>query len=117
MYRNNDPVRMNSIDDFGFTVGSSTPTPGDTDGDRDVDRADLAQLTRNYGQMSDATVSHGDFNDDHMVGLADLNILRANFGTGISRSPVPEPALGGWAALTLAALLVRRRCRINRSSR
>ena len=115
-FRNNDPVRMNSIDDFGFTA-SSTPTPGDADGDNDVDRADLARLMSSYGKMADATFSEGDFSGDFKVGLADARILNANFGFGTNLSPVPEPASKTWFCLALAALLFRRWHKLNRSSR
>jgi hypothetical protein len=108
-FRNNDPVRMNSIDDFGFTASSTTPpTPGDADSDNDVDRDDLVLLMSSYGKTTDATFSEGDFSGDFKVGLADLRILNANFGFGTSLSLVPEPASKVWFGIALAALLFRR---------
>jgi len=57
------------------------PCPGDLDGDRDVDLADLALLLANYGMTQGATYEDGDLDGDGDVDLADLAALLAVYGT------------------------------------
>lgn len=54
---------------------------GDTDGDGDVDLADLSRLLSNFGTLSGATRSDGDFDGDGDVDLSDLSALLGHFGT------------------------------------
>lgn len=66
--------------DQGFLSLVGTITPGDVDGDGDVDLTDLAVLLANFGVTSGASRSDGDFDGDEDVDLADLAVLLANFG-------------------------------------
>ncbi len=53
--------------------------PGDADGDGDL--ADFVILKANFGIVSGAAWSNGDFNDDGAVNLEDFVILKTNFGS------------------------------------
>ena len=55
--------------------------PGDLDGDRDIDLADLAQLLANYGLTGGAEYEDGDLDGDGDVDLSDLAALLAVYGT------------------------------------
>ena len=57
-----------------------TVFPGDTDGDCDVDLADLAAQLSNFGTTSGATLADGDTDRDGDVDLADLALLLSRFG-------------------------------------
>jgi 1,4-alpha-glucan branching enzyme len=52
--------------------------PGDTDGDDDVDLADLSRLLANFGGAGG--LSDGDIDGDGDVDLSDLSLLLGNFG-------------------------------------
>ena len=82
--------------------------PGDANGDRTVDRLDVAIIARNYGQASGADWAHGDFNQDGRASLADLSILQRYLteGSPIVVATVPEPSSFGLALLTLATATV-----------
>lgn len=54
--------------------------PGDLDGDRAVQLADLAILLAHFGRSQGATYADGDINGDGAVALDDLSILLAFFG-------------------------------------
>jgi hypothetical protein len=89
-----------------------TTTPGDIDGDGDVDRDDVVVLAQNYGLESGATRPQGDLSGDEKVGLHDIIALQANFGTGSGGAAVPEPATALTLLVGLALLMachVRRR--------
>ena len=81
----------------------SSQTPGDMNGDGDVDSSDLRQFMTHFG-MQGANSSQGDFDGDGKTGLADLIMLRNRLTDG-SPSPaaVPEPS---GAVYFLAALMV-----------
>jgi hypothetical protein len=90
-----------------FTGDYSPPyLEGDINRDGAVNRLDLAQFVTYLGTESNATWSEGDFDGDHRTTLADLSMLRANFGrSSTGNSPVPEPstwiiAVGGLLALS-----------------
>lgn len=55
-----------------------TPCPGDTNGDRVVNFADLNTILSQFGQTG-AGLS-GDLNNDGVVNFTDLNIVLSNFG-------------------------------------
>ena len=65
----------------GLGVSLTRPCPGDLNGDRSVDLADLATLLSNYGTLSGATRDDGDLDADQDVDLGDLTVLLSNFGT------------------------------------
>ncbi|MEM7807059.1 MAG: DUF3466 family protein [Planctomycetota bacterium] len=87
-------------------------TPGDTDGDGDVDLADFGTLRSNFG-LDVTGPGNADFDGDGTVTLADFGILRANFGSSSDlavidawhATVIPEPssmlAVIGFAGLTL----------------
>jgi len=100
----------------GTLVGTTAVlVAGDTNGDGDVDLADLGSLAGAYGTPSGAVWSSGDFDDDGDVDLVDLGALAGNYGIGTpaplnfagdlaNYDLVPEPAtllvivIGGWLA-------------------
>lgn len=55
--------------------------PGDTDGDCDVDLADLSALLAHFGMTRGATVEDGDTDGDGDVDLNDLAAALASFGS------------------------------------
>lgn len=87
---------------FGMTPPTEG-TPGDTDGDGDVDLDDLNAVRNNFGGAGQPGSTPGDaFPFDGVVDLDDLNGVRNNFGT-VGASAVPEPA--SWAMLSLAGFV------------
>ena len=54
-------------------------TPGDIDGDGDVNLDDFVILKKNFGSL-DATRAQGDLDGDGDVDLDDFVILKKNFG-------------------------------------
>jgi cyclophilin family peptidyl-prolyl cis-trans isomerase len=96
----------------------------DANGDGVVDAADYMTVKQNFGMTSGAQWSDGDFNGDHQVNWADLQIMMASFGTRsvvAGSGSVPEPAtLSLLALLALSlprrggpAMLPRRRSRVS----
>jgi len=77
--------------------------PGDTNGDGDVDAADLAVVADNWGETADANdYTVGNFNDDTVVDAVDAAIQAAHWtGAGGEAAGVPEPS----ALIMLLALL------------
>jgi len=62
--------------------GKKTTTPGDIDGDGDVDASDLAQLLASWGSYDPCPpFIVADINQDCEVGAADLAALLANWGS------------------------------------
>jgi hypothetical protein len=64
-----------------LTVNPAADCPGDLDGDRDIDLADLSQLLGSYGTTSGATPEDGDLDGDGDVDLSDLSLLLGVYGT------------------------------------
>ena len=65
----------------GFLPGAAPAScPGDLDGDRDVDLADLTQLLAHFGTTG-AHPEDGESDSNGDVDLSDLTLLLANFGT------------------------------------
>jgi len=67
-------------------------TPGDFDGDFDVDGADFLAWQRGFGTTSGASVSHGDANADGAVNAADLSIWETRYGTIAPLEAIMRPA-------------------------
>lgn len=95
------------------------PFPGDANGDRIVDRADLTIVAANLGTASGAGFAGGDFTGDGRVSLADLMVLQRNFGMRApppNDSPVaavPEPSV---LALLITACACWGICRKSRQA-
>ncbi len=94
------------VDNLRFLGDFPDPSqPGDTDGDRDVDLADLNNVRNNFGA---ATPQIGDTDGDNDVDLEDLNAVRNNFGAGPVQ-PVPEPTTAALLLCGLGAMIALRR--------
>jgi hypothetical protein len=83
--------------------------PGDVDGDDDVDLADFAAI-RDHFEMTVASRSLGDVNEDGYVDLLDFRVWKANYpfpgaGAGASENAtIPEPS--SWIFGLIAGSLV-----------
>jgi hypothetical protein len=98
---------LNSPKNFAGQMGSLSPvTPGDINGDGDVDRDDVAIVATNFG-LTAASAAQGDLSGDMKVGLADLARVQMNLdpAAAIGASAVPEPGTLG-LAISLAAAAV-----------
>ena len=71
------PLSTFYMDNLTVSTGL-TPCPGDTNGDRIVNFADLNTVLGQFGQSGSLP---GDVNGDGVVNFTDLNIVLANFGT------------------------------------
>jgi hypothetical protein len=71
------------VDDFRVSriFCEEAGCPGDLDGDRDIDLADLSALLANYGMTGGAEYEDGDLDGDGDVDLSDLSALLAVYGT------------------------------------
>ncbi len=58
----------------------SAACPGDTNGDRVVNFADLNTVLSQYGQSGPPGSMQGDVNNDGVVGFADLNLVLSHYG-------------------------------------
>lgn len=103
-------LRQASGRTFGALVTSFVP--GDTNGDHEVDIADLAILSTNW-QANGATWAMGDFTGDGMVGIADLGLVATNWQStvefsaamdSLSFADVPEPV--GVTSLAMLAIVL-----------
>src|SRR6185295_17646886 len=70
------------FDDYTIEVSPAVQTPGDVDGDFDIDLTDLARLLASFGVCSGQPGFDppADFDADGCVTLADLSELLSNFG-------------------------------------
>ena len=101
------------VADYEFII-PEPDTPGDTDGDHDVDVIDYGNMVAQLGGAPG--VKSADFNGDNFVDLEDFAILRGNFGFGVESAPdaefgaiTPEPTTLGMLALGGLVVLRRRR--------
>lgn len=102
----------------GLVEYVSWASPGDANLDGVVDAADFITLKKNFGQASGAIYQDGDFDRDHAVDLADLQILMGSFARGdAGAATIPEPATLSLLALAAPALLRRRRAAASASRR
>jgi hypothetical protein len=111
-----DNLRIVSDGLFGSIVTPVTVTivPGDTDGDGDIDDADLGTAFSNYtGPLAQGTGTktavQGDTDGDGDVDDADLGMLFAGYSGPLAQAAVPEPASVGLFGLSAIALAARRR--------
>jgi hypothetical protein len=99
---------LNSPKNFAGQMGSLSPvTPGDINGDGDVDRNDVAIVATNFG-LTAASAAQGDLSGDMKVGLADLARVQMNLDPAAANavSAVPEPGTLGLAISLAAAGLI-----------
>lgn len=89
----------------------SLQTTGDTDGDQDVDLADLNNVRNHFGGTG-----LGDANGDNLVNLQDLNDVRNHFGFVGGAQSVPEPPAFLLVAMSLFAATIWRRSRPGQQS-
>jgi len=86
-------------------------TPGDNDGDGDIDDADLGVAFANYtgpgGVLDNKTAMQGDTDGDGDVDDADLGTAFAGYTGPIGAASVPEPA--GLVLLVIGGVLLRTR--------
>lgn len=88
-------------------------SPGDFDGDLDVDGTDFLAWQRGAGDAAGGHPGNGDANDDGIVNAADLAIWKTKFGAPVpaasAATAVPEPG-----AVALIAWLIPAVCRARR---
>jgi subtilisin-like proprotein convertase family protein len=109
-----DSSTWQSYEFTGYSADVEPVTPGDTDGDHDVDIDDYNNLVARLGGLPGD--DSADFNNDGIIDLGDFAILRGNFGYGVSASldapeatATPEPTTLSLLALGGLAMLRRRR--------
>ncbi|MCC7083947.1 MAG: hypothetical protein IT427_02945 [Pirellulales bacterium] len=85
-------------------IAVMSSTPGDLDGDGDVDGADFVAWQTNFPTASGATPAQGDADGDGDVDGADFVIWQTHFPftPGSGSTPVPEP----WAWLLMLAAMM-----------
>jgi hypothetical protein len=92
----NSTTAVNAGRAYIFTPGT-LPTPGDTDGDGDIDDADLGTAFSNYTGplgpgVGEKSAAEGDTDGDGDVDDADLGTAFANYTGPLGAANVPEPA-------------------------
>jgi hypothetical protein len=68
---------------------------GDLNGDRRVDRMDVALLTAAFGQSVDVSPETGDLDGDGQIGARDLALLQAHLGRSLPAPSAPAALLAG----------------------
>ena len=68
---------------------------GDLNGDRQVDRMDVALLTAAFGQAVGVSPATGDLDGDGQIGARDLALLQAHLGRSLPAPSAPAALLAG----------------------
>jgi T5SS/PEP-CTERM-associated repeat protein len=99
------PAGQNLFRNAVAYLTEGVPTPGDVDGDDDVDMTDFAAIQNRF-QQSATMRSQGDLNADGIVDFKDFRQWKANFPTPGApvAGAVPEPATAGLALVAALAL-------------
>jgi hypothetical protein len=97
-----DGVRVTN-EAFVLTVEAETTLLGDTNGDGEVNIADLNNVRNSFGATGAAAI--GDTNGDDVVNVADLNNVRNNFGTSLNGSPSLTTLVGAPQAISTSRML------------
>lgn len=95
-----------------FVSDAAKSSPGDFDGDLDVDGADFLVWQRGSGILGAGHPGNGDANYDGNVNGADLDVWKTKFAVApatLATASVPEPG-----AMTLLAWLIPAVCRARR---
>ena len=97
-----------------WTFSLTAPLPGDFDGDRRVDGADLSTLTANFGLSPSAKLADGDADKDGDVDGSDFLVWQQNVTDGPNGGglrAVPEPATCTAALLAAGCVAIHKRRR------
>ena len=111
---NTDTTNADLEVDFDQVALLATPAlPGDTDGDGDIDDADLGTSFANYtgpvGAAGGKTFADGDTDGDGDIDDSDLGTTFSGYTGPLSPTSVPEP--GALALIALGGLIMLRRRR------
>jgi hypothetical protein len=90
-----------------LVVSYFVPTPGDTNGDGNVDLVDLNNVRNHFGE-SGSPVAGDTAPFDGSVDLIDLNNVRNHFGASASRN-APEPSTVVLVSVALACIVATRK--------
>ena len=101
----------------GIVEYLATATPGDTNGDGDIDDSDLGTSFANYtgpiGAAGGKTFAQGDTDNDGDVDDSDLGTSFSNYTGPLGPTSVPEPAGAALIAIGGGFLFSRRRGRLH----
>ncbi len=88
---------------FVLTVEAETTLLGDTNGDGEVNIADLNNVRNSFGATGAAAI--GDTNGDGVVSVTDLNNVRNNFGASSNGSPSLTTLVGAPQSISTSRML------------